>query len=533
LLTADFISWFQLQDTIIPGSLFLVKMLKVTCACLFVISLVFVVTASSFCVQWTHDYTIYPFSRHTRSEEIRPKTNSLFKERNERSLDPFASGKSQDIRITCSNVSSDTPLDYHYEERPYKQDLFIVNSTIQKLSAHSFLSNFTHLRTLYLVSLGIEEVSPGAFNGLVVLDELDLAANKLVKISNGVFNNLETLLSLDVSRNLISEIEENSFLGLVSLTDLYLNNNNITFLHKNLFKDFRKLESLWISHNPLKEFPSDINLPSLKTFLDIGTNLKTFDLDLSGSFIDMIKITQGQFETVDFAKFPNLTRTLLDWNKISSVKNWNKLNCYFVFMRGNKITEVEIPDNVVYLYLMENSINSVKSKSSGQVKKLQFLNLSFNKINNISSESFWGLTELQVLVLEHNNITVLHENSFVNCTNLSQLNLAHNQIEVIEPNTFNGAVRLGQINLWNNKLKVLKPPSLMDLKSGNIVIGNNKISWDDLKSVLNSNEKLQIEIDPLIWKCEKLNSNDSVLTNNIRYLKKHLVNKILCTHDDN
>lgn len=83
-------------------------------------------------------------------------------------------------KIVCENITSDLVLDFPYEVKPYRQELNIKNSLISKISKNSSLSKFTGIKVLDLSDVGLEEIQPGAFDGLVKLEKLDVSDKQVV-----------------------------------------------------------------------------------------------------------------------------------------------------------------------------------------------------------------------------------------------------------------------------------------------------------------------------------------------------------------
>ncbi|KAJ3652756.1 hypothetical protein Zmor_018693 [Zophobas morio] len=425
--------------------------------------------------------------------------------------------------IVCTNVTANLDLDIDYEVKPYRQELWIRDSSIPKIPANSSLSKFTHIQTLRIIGVGLEQIEPGAFDKLTQLKELNLNVNNLTKISNGVLNNLHTLDTLNLAVNQISEIEEGSFQGLDNLTTLNIYENKITSFGENAFSDLKNLDNLWISHNPLTEFaPSEF--PNLKSIIAIKTELKTLDIDFTKSPLDHLKLTQGKLEKIDFAKFPSMTMLQLEKNLISSVENWDKLDCRRVFLHHNKITSFDISENVVDLYLEFNQITKITNTFVGRNKKLKDLYLNGNKISEVTSDVLKGLVELQHLNLNNNEIAVLKKGTFVNTPILRKLDVAHNKIAAIEVDAFKGLINFEELDISDNDLVKLESPVLSELKKANVIVGNTDIEWQYVETLVLNSDDLSLQLDQTFWNCESTEPGYVP-----KYITKHNVNNTMCS----
>lgn len=378
-------------------------------------------------------------------------TNDAGKCTKEENLIPSESDSHLVTVIVCKHVTSDLLLEFDYEAKPHRQELWIKSSTIHKLKPNSF-SKFSGISDLHLSKIGLKEIEDGAFNGLLKLENLVLSGNKLTTLPKGAFDSLTTLNNLDLSNNQIGAIEDDSFSGLSNLTILDLRGNKIKSLDKNLFEDLKMLEILWVSDNPLTTLP-DGEFPQLRKIVVDNTHVKEMNVNFTKSPLDFFQLTDSQLEEFDCANVPNLTTLELHNNKIKVVHHWEKLDCDRVSLHHNKITSFDISPNVIQLHLRNNHIRSIGNTPSGHDKKLELLDLARNKISEITSESFLELTQLKFLVLQHNQITVLHKDVFRDLPNLITLDLSYNKIRTVEANPFNGLKRLNTLRVSGNRIR--------------------------------------------------------------------------------
>jgi len=120
----------------------------------------------------------------------------------------------------------------------------------------------------------INEIVPGAFDGLRSVTSLKICYNELERISSGSFRGLSTLNELDLGFNSLTVMEDGAFVGAPMLQKLYLNHNNISYIASGAFKGLSMLQELNIHSNNLRHVPSSALrvLPRI-SILELGKNL--------------------------------------------------------------------------------------------------------------------------------------------------------------------------------------------------------------------------------------------------------------------
>ncbi|XP_062848933.1 SLIT and NTRK-like protein 3 [Trichomycterus rosablanca] len=153
--------------------------------------------------------------------------------------------------------------------RPFK--LYLQKNNLRKL----YFNNFLHLNSAIAVNLGnnaLQDIQPGAFNGLSSMRRLYLHENKLEVFRNDTFLGLDSLEYLQADYNVIRRIESGAFRHLHKLRVLILNDNLIPMLPPLLFRSV-SLTHLDLRGNRLKSL-------SYRGALEyIGRNLMEIQLE--------------------------------------------------------------------------------------------------------------------------------------------------------------------------------------------------------------------------------------------------------------
>ncbi|XP_068997468.1 amphoterin-induced protein 3 [Embiotoca jacksoni] len=121
-------------------------------------------------------------------------------------------------------------------------------------------------------------LSPGSFNKMPRLENLQMAHNQLSTLSHGVFNNASGLRHLDLSSNKLLVVEQHYFQGLWRLEELLLFNNKIAQVEAGTLGGLSSLKKVYFSLNQITHFPffsiQDHSHPFL-TMLDLSSNRMT------------------------------------------------------------------------------------------------------------------------------------------------------------------------------------------------------------------------------------------------------------------
>jgi insulin-like growth factor-binding protein complex acid labile subunit len=179
------------------------------------------------------------------------------------------------------------------------------------------------------------------------------------------------------------------------------------------------------------------------------------------------------------------------------------------------------------LSLSQNEILLIESDSfsTGSYEThLLELFLSENKLNKIQSKTFQGLLKLQVLLVDTNQIDEIEVNSFENLNDLRHLNFQSNMLRNIKYGSFNGLLKLQTLYLDKNEIEDIEENSFRDLNDlRELFIQKNKIKF--VKNEIFFDKK---ELEILHLYQNNIESIETIPFNTLRSLKKlHLFsNKI-------
>nr|XP_023029069.1 chondroadherin-like [Leptinotarsa decemlineata] len=185
-----------------------------------------------------------------------------------------------------------------FKNTPNLERLVIYSSRIRKVFNGTF--DGLPLKTILMNNNSIEEVYPGAFHNLYLLENLSLAYNKLKTIPKGIFKDLPKLDFLRFSENEISSIDDSALENLPLLENLQLNYNKLqTIVIHKVVSHPQNLKYLFLDSNYLSSIT--------KYMLRKLTSLE--DLDCSYNRISIIEA--GAFEQTPKLKNLNLHHNIL------------------------------------------------------------------------------------------------------------------------------------------------------------------------------------------------------------------------------
>lgn len=221
-----------------------------------------------------------------------------------------------------------------------------------------------NLEELFIIEK-VNEIQPGAFNGLDQLTYLKLYKNFIKVIPRGAFSNLTQVFKLDLQNNFIENIEHG------------------------LFQD-SSISVINLSYNKVNNIQVDkLDLPGLRKLIFTNNDIS---LMVPGCFHE------------------NLQYLNLDNNQI-------------VEMEEGVLKPLE---NLKELILSNNKLNGIAVSFS--LPNLEKLDLSHNEIQGIKEGSFKEFFELKYLYLGYNRITYLNPNIFPKESNIQIFHLHQNAL---------------------------------------------------------------------------------------------------------
>jgi hypothetical protein len=149
---------------------------------------------------------------------------------------------------------NDLNVDSFRQLRAWHQSLYSLHLNhfrVNVVDSETFF-HFRHLRSLFLVDLGITDIRSDAFKGLGVLTTLNLGFNCLEILENGTFESLPNLENLYLTGNKLKSLPSGLFHNLKKLEELCLGLNPLNVnLHEDTFCGLENLRKLDLTHTPL------------------------------------------------------------------------------------------------------------------------------------------------------------------------------------------------------------------------------------------------------------------------------------------
>ncbi|XP_036332262.1 slit homolog 3 protein [Rhagoletis pomonella] len=230
------------------------------------------------------------------------------------------------------------------------------------------------------------------------------------------------------------------------------------------------------------------NLPKLQGFVFLALDIRHLTIHNSslaaieenalsslGNGLTQLDVSLNQMKTVPSAALKHLFHLLilnLNHNKISVIHN----NAF------------EGLDTLEILTLYENKITTIEPEAFRGVEKrisenLQYLRLGDNKIQSIPSDALRPLHRLRHLDLRNNNISFIQEDAFTGFgDSLAFLDFQKNDIKVLPSMIFENLNSLETLNIQNNKL--------------------SRIPLDIMEPITDTLRIIDITDNPLICSCE-------------------------------
>lgn len=244
--------------------------------------------------------------------------------------------------------------------------LTLNNNLISSIEGRVFKVFATSLKELDLSSNQLVE-TPEALNDLAMLRTLDLGENQIVKFHPSAFRNLMQLTGLRMIDNKIANITKEMFVSLPSLSVLNMAKNEIRSIEQGSFDTNREIEAIRLDGN----FVSDINA--------IFSGLAS---------LQWLNLAENHLNWFDYAFIPeNLKWLDIHGNYIESLQNYyelqDKIRVTTLDASHNRITEIgamNVPNSVEFLFINNNLITSIKSRTFVDKANLTRVDLYMNSL---------------------------------------------------------------------------------------------------------------------------------------------------------
>ncbi|KAF2902490.1 hypothetical protein ILUMI_03698 [Ignelater luminosus] len=244
----------------------------------------------------------------------------------------------------------------------------------------------TNLEELFIIEK-VNEIQPGAFNGLNQLTYLKLYKNRVKVIPRGAFSNLTQLFKLDLQDNSIENIEHG------------------------LFQD-SSISVINLSYNKVNNIQVDkLDLPGLRKLIFTNNDIS---LMVSGCF----------HENLEYLNLDNNQIVEIEEGVLKPLQNLKEL-----ILSNNKLNGIEISftlPNLEKLDLSHNEIQGIKEGSFKEFFELKFLYLGYNRITYLNPSVFPEDSNLQILHLHQNALMNLDERVGTNLPYLKEMSIGGN-----------------------------------------------------------------------------------------------------------
>uniref|UniRef100_A0A8C6WWN4 Leucine rich repeat transmembrane neuronal 4 like 2 n=1 Tax=Neogobius melanostomus TaxID=47308 RepID=A0A8C6WWN4_9GOBI len=130
---------------------------------------------------------------------------------------------------------------------------------------------------------------------------------------------------------------------------------------------------------------------------------------------------------------------------------------------------LDVPENITVscqgLSLRYNNLLGLLPYQFAHLNQLIWLYLDHNSINTVDALAFHGVRRLKELILSSNKISHLHNNTFSAIPNLRNLDLSYNQLQFVHPGHFYGLRKLQNLHLRSNGLKQIFVRTFLECRS--------------------------------------------------------------------
>ncbi len=381
-------------------------------------------------------------------------------------------------------------------------------------------------RFLVLYKNQISSIQRSDFEGLIFVETIDLADNKISYLPAYVFAEMPSIRSVHLARNNILETHPDALTGVNFLKfggtehceihhvlrfpgtygpcktnarlwfvcslhfppltsvpsadidpateDIDLRHNQITSISQSDFQGLVRVNRLQLSNNSITHLPAFVfsEMPNLRSIY--LSNIATVHPDaLKGlPYLRGLTMTCNALTTLSANTLPdshNMIGYVLDCGQITTVAS-------DAFLGQRKLISIDLSHNQITELGPRRFINQTSS-----FQTLYFYN---NRISMIHPEAFIGAEYVQRLRLDHNELNYINPNTFTTLVNIQELNLSNNKLTGIHPNTFQGPFskpdyewyERNTLHLDHNSLTTLDPNTFRNAMISDLRLNNNNLA---------------------------------------------------------
>ena len=348
-------------------------------------------------------------------------------------------------------------------EIPYPKNItamYLGNISLNAIEPFAFKGIAGTLVKLYLDNNNIDDLHPGVFDGLSILEDLYLTFNKLSGIRLGVFDTLGSLTFLSLEENRISDLTPGVFRGLTKLRELRLDVNRLTELKAGIFDGLISIEELYVDDNFIEKV-------SLNVFVGLS---KLEELDLDTNVIESLE--PGVFDGLSSIIELDIDDNILTELPVGLLRGLNTIEAFT--LAGNFIKEVK-PIIIKSLHLLteldfsNNRLAGLDPLIFRETPNLITLYLEINELGDLDPIIFTNLTNLEALSLAVTEMTTLPKRFFKDLHALSFFNISGNHLTKISSRIFKQLPNLSILDVSQNPLTWISKKSFDGVKKGTTV----------------------------------------------------------------
>ena len=306
------------------------------------------------------------------------------------------------------------------------------------------------------------------FDGLELLEHLNLSATNIESVEENAFVKLKKLKSLHMRSTRLSRLENRSLFGLESLQILDFADSTKETIQPFTFSSLRKLKQLRLSNNRRYKSIQNDTFSGLyglqELFLD-DCHLEWIDVNgflglkyLSYLYLSGSKVRSYSFEHLSQLKYVHVEKNLAEIDHILMLPvSLTQLHLSHSHLNANNYFNFTHLKNLETVKLD----NSSSSSSRVQLYRLSTLSLDLSlnsDIEEIDEQLFAGFTSLQKLDLSDSNIGFIHENSFRDLVQLRVLRLDGNRrLRMLNDLYFRTLKRVDTFSISRTSLNFIDP----------------------------------------------------------------------------
>ncbi|KAJ9597986.1 hypothetical protein L9F63_026909 [Diploptera punctata] len=361
------------------------------------------------------------------------------------------------------------PLECPTQCRCSNYKTWCKHSRLYKLPSQ--LPDTTELLSIRYDDIKILSRSMVTRSGLRNLTYLELNEVQLQQIKPGTFKHMNVLQKLIITNNNISELHADTFKYLKKLYYLKLQNNNIKLLHHGTFLQLAKVRYLYLDEcgilpmtNVSDSVKNSSNCAAMKTpgVLNIFTCYANIDLralqhllcfftKIHLNFLPSIYTTKEQFigtaRVTDLKLFDIEDRILI--NIFNGLEKLTKLEITSIELHDIESGTFENLTRLNYLVISDVKLSEIRSGMFRGLRSLKVLKLKRTDISILENNGFEGLQSLESLSLDECRISDINNDTFIALNNLRELFISSLYLKQIDAAAFNGLNEIKTIDITN------------------------------------------------------------------------------------